>query len=252
MPAKRSGFRAMISSDWSECLAPCGPFDPLFFLYPDLRSPLTEIFRLYTSNRIPLGEAARRVRDMDLTVTEEQMDRYLESSFSTYTGVAALIEECLRRDILFMINTTAFRGYFQRIFSKGFLPGVPALAANPLIAYPGRGTDPGLFYEIMEIQDKPRRTEAAMNAFSIPAERVVLIGDSGGDGPHFEWGSSIGAFLIASMCKPSLDAYCTERDIPVNLRFGRCYQEGEARDIEAEGKYDFSELIPVIGRIAEP
>lgn len=29
-------YRAMISSDWNECLAPCGPFDAIAFTYPDL------------------------------------------------------------------------------------------------------------------------------------------------------------------------------------------------------------------------
>ena len=33
----------------------------------------------------------------------------------------------------------------------------------------------------------------------IPAERVIVMGDSGGDGPHFEWASQTGAFTIGSM-----------------------------------------------------
>lgn len=244
MTAKRNGFRAIVSSDWNECLAPCGPFDPLFFLYPELESPLNEIFRMYTSNRISLGEAVGRIRDrVVFPVTEGQMDRYLDSRFSTYRGVARLIKECLRRDILFMINTTGMTGYFQRIFSKGLLPRVPVVAANPLISYPARDTDPDLLYDIFEIHDKARRTEDAMRVFAIPPEKVILIGDSGGDGPHFEWGRSIGAFLIGSMTKPSLDAYCTAKRIPINLHFGR---RGGDPELEGEKETDFAALLAVI------
>lgn len=252
MIPKKTGFRAIVSSDWNECLAPCGPFDPLLFLYPDLESSLTEIFRMYTSNRISLGEAIRRIKHgVPLPVTEDQMDTYLASSFSTYRGVAGLIEGCLRRDILFMINTTGMTGYFQRIFTKGLLPRVPVLAANPLVSYPARDTDPDLLYDIMEIHDKARRTEEVMNAYLIAADKVILIGDSGVDGPHFEWGRSIGAFLIGSMTKPSLDAYCKEREIAINLRFGCSYQGGEERDIEGEKESDFAALLPVIDEIVE-
>jgi hypothetical protein len=31
-------YKGMISSDWNECLAPCGPFDPIAFAYPELKA----------------------------------------------------------------------------------------------------------------------------------------------------------------------------------------------------------------------
>jgi hypothetical protein len=250
MNAKKAAFRAVVSSDWNECLAPCGPFDPLLFLYPDLGSILTDIFRMYTSNRISLGQAADQIRNtVPLPLTEEQMDAYLDSSFSTYRGVGRLIEGCLRRDILFMINTTGMTGYFQRLLAKGYLPRIPVLASNPLVSYPPKETDPDLVCEILEIDDKARRTEEVMKMFSIPPGKVILIGDSGGDGAHFEWGRSMGAFLIGSMTKPSLDAYCKRRKIPIDLRFGRSYQEGEPRDTEGEKEVDFTSLLPVVEEI---
>jgi hypothetical protein len=219
----------------------------MLFHYPEFETRLTDVFRGYTSNRISLPEAGRRIKDMiPSPVTEDQMDAYLEDAFSTYRGVSRLMQECLRRDILFMIDTTATRGYFQRIFAKGLLPRLPVLASSPLLSYPAKETDPDLLYDIMEIQDKPVRTEEAMRANAIPADKVILIGDSGGDGPHFEWGRSIGAFLIGSMTKPSLEAYCSERCITIDLRFGRAYRPGENRDIHSEMETDFCELIPVI------
>jgi hypothetical protein len=30
--------KAIVASDWNECLAPCGPFDPIPFAYPRLAS----------------------------------------------------------------------------------------------------------------------------------------------------------------------------------------------------------------------
>jgi len=51
-------FNAVISSDWSECLSPSGPFDFIAFNFPQLALELDEIFRSYTGNRIPLGKPA--------------------------------------------------------------------------------------------------------------------------------------------------------------------------------------------------
>lgn len=31
-------YKVMISSDWSECLAPSGPFDPIAFVCPELEA----------------------------------------------------------------------------------------------------------------------------------------------------------------------------------------------------------------------
>ncbi len=33
-------YKAMVSSDWNECLAPCGPFDFISFAYPRLEAEL--------------------------------------------------------------------------------------------------------------------------------------------------------------------------------------------------------------------
>jgi hypothetical protein len=227
-------YKGIVSSDWNECLAPCGPFDPLLFLYPELEPSLTSIFRSYTSNRMSLREATRRIRDLvPLPVSAEQMDGYLAHSFSTYRGVPTLIEECTRRDLLFMINTTGMTGTFQRAFAAGLLPPVRALAANPLISYPAEKTDPHLLYEVSEITDKPIHTRAVMERFGMPGKKVFLIGDSGGDGPHFEWGKGVGATLIGSMVKPSLDAYCLQRGITLDLRFGDPGTEPDFRDLVA-------------------
>lgn len=240
-------YRAIVSSDWNECLAPCGPFDPILFLYPNLEGILSDIFRMYTSNRISLGEAIRKIGEtLPAPVTREQMDAYLEKSFLTYRGVSTLIEECLRRDILFMINTTGMMGYFQRVFAKALLPQVPSVAANPFISFPIERTDPPLRYRIEEIQDKARNTEHLTRSLGIPGNRVVLIGDSGGDGPHFEWGKSVGAFLIGSMTKPSLESYCLEKGILLDLRFGLSYKEGQERNLMQEMETDFALLIDSI------
>ena len=54
---KGMGFNAMISTDWNECLAPSGPFDPISFAYPYLSQELESVFRLYTGNKMTLGQA---------------------------------------------------------------------------------------------------------------------------------------------------------------------------------------------------
>ena len=136
-------FKALISSDWNECLAPCGPFDFISFSYPQLTRELEIIFRQYTGNRITLVEAVRQIQQfLPAPVTETQMDAYLDASFVTYAGVPELIEWCESQNILFMINTTGMIGYFQRIFAKNLLPAVPALSAHPMIRFAKNDTDP--------------------------------------------------------------------------------------------------------------
>ena len=116
-------YKAMVSSDWNGCLAPCGPFDFISFVYPEFKSELTAIFQQYTGNLITLGEAAKLIREMlPGPITPDQMDAYLDQSFTTFTGVPELIEWCASNHILFMLNTTGMIGYFQRIFAKTLLP----------------------------------------------------------------------------------------------------------------------------------
>jgi hypothetical protein len=101
-------YKAVISSDWSECLSPNGPFDPIAFNYPELEPNLKRIFRCYTGNTISLRTAIgeiERLLPKDLSVAK--MDAYLDAQFQTYKGVPELIQWCKSRDILFMINTTS-------------------------------------------------------------------------------------------------------------------------------------------------
>ena len=242
-----SPYRAMVSSDWSECLSPCGPFDCLAFIYPDLEEALSGIFRQYTGNRISLGQAADRIEELlPASLSPDQMDAYLDASFATYTGVPELIQWCLDNRILFMINSTGMIGYFQGVFARGLLPRVPVLSAHPMLRYPQCDTDPSKIYELHETRDKGCNTEAVAKAEAIPADRLILMGDSGGDGPHFEWGFKKGAFLIGSMTKVSLDSYCGERDIIINCRFGLDYSRDQEAGSEKELDINFKDLIPII------
>jgi hypothetical protein len=77
------------------------------------------------------------------------------------------------------------------------------------------------------------------------------VGDSGGDGPHFEWGTKKGAFLIGSMTKPSLDNHCHKNKIVINLRFGLDYSLEEKKDPQKELQVNFMDLAPVIEDIAK-
>jgi len=236
-------YRAIVSSDWSECLAPSGPFDPMSFNYPELEPELSAIFRDYTGNRISLGQATARIAELlPRPLSTEQMDAYLDASFSTYTRVPELIQWCLSKGILFMINTTAPQGYFQRVFDKGLLPRLPVVSANPMIRFTGPDDDHPQFLDIREIEDKPKNTQAVIRRWSIAADKVVLMGDSGGDGPHFRWGASAGAFLIGSMTKNSLETYCSAADITIHKRFGISYAAGRQRDPAKETEVDFMEL----------
>jgi hypothetical protein len=240
-------YNGMISSDWTDCLAPCGPFDPIAFAYPELEADLSGIFRQYTGNQIILSEATRRIDErLPKPITEKQMDEYLEASFVTYRRVIDLIQWCAKHGILFMINTTGIQGYFQRAMAKDLLPQRTVIAANPMISYPGHEME---MYEVREIEDKAKNTETVMRLYGIPPKRMILIGDSGGDGPHFEWGASVGAYLVGSMTKPSLESYCRKKEIKINARFGLTYSEGEKKDLEREMTVDFMGLVPVIEQV---
>ena len=240
-------YIAMISTDWNECLAPTGPFDPVTFTHPQLGPELEKIFRLYTANRITLAQAIKRLQDLlPEPLTQEQMDAYLDTHFRTYKGVPEFMNWCAENRILFMINTTAAIGFFQRVFAKGLLPRVPALSGHPIIHYPHAETDPSLICRLLEIDDKPKNTQQVAQAQGIPSNRIIIIGDSGGDGPHFEWGASVGAHLVGSMTKWSLENYCQERGIKIHSYFGLQYGKGEARDVEKEMVIDFFALKGVI------
>jgi len=237
----------MISSDWSECLAPSGPFDPIAFAYPGLEAELSGIFRLYTGNQITLSEATRRIGGLlPKPLGEKQMDAYLDASFITYRGVVDLVKWCKEHHVLFMINTTGMQGYFQKANAKGMLPPGIVVAANPMISYPGLVME---MYEVREIEDKAKNTAAVLQKYGIPAEKLIIMGDSGGDGPHFSWGASVGAHLVGSMTKPSLEKYCREKGIKINTRFGVTYSEGEKKDPKREMEADFMGLVPVIENV---
>ena len=247
MDPKRKTYRALISSDWNECLAPCGPFDFIAFTYPELKPHLDTIFKHYTGNLISLGDAVRQIQKLlPAPITEKQMDAYLNASFITYRGVAELIEWCLSNDILFMVNTTGMIGYFQRIFARGLLPHFPVLSAHPMARYARRRSDPDYIFALYEIKDKFANTEAALRTFNIPSARVIIMGDSGGDGPHFKRGAGINALLIGSMTKASLSKYCKQLNISIPIQFGISYADGEERDPQQEMQIDFRGLMPLI------
>jgi hypothetical protein len=240
-------FTAILSSDWSECLSPSGPFDFIAFAYPRTAPELEHVFRSYTGNLISLGQACLQIQKiLPGPITPEMMDAYLDRSYAVYRGVPELIEWCLAKGILFMLNTTGMIGYFQRVFAKGLLPVVPVLSANPLFRYPPCAGDPPVILDLHETRDKGRNTAAAAARAGVPAKRVIVMGDSGGDGPHFEWAHQAGAFIIGSMTKHSLATYCDQRGIPIGRRFGLAYGKDEARNVEREMAIDFRELTRTI------
>ena len=242
-----SSYKAIVSSDWNECLAPSGPFDFISFNFPQIGPQLSATFRRYTGNQISLGEAIVQIRQlMPDPIESELMDAYLDTAFTTYTGVPDLIEWCLSKNILFMINTTGMIGYFQRIFARGLLPRTPVISAHPMVRYPNDRGDPPQIYELFEIGDKAINTEAVIRSFGIASDRVILMGDSGGDGPHFEWGSKTGAYLIGSMTKSSLDGYCSKKKCRDRFtlwsrlrkrRYKKC-SKGNAGKLHGPGPYD--------------
>ncbi len=248
----RSKFNGLISSDWSECLSPNGPFDPYAFAFAHLKNDLERVFRSYTGNAITLQDAIRTIKEiLPSELTQDQMDAYLESSFSTYIGVPEFIQWCLDHDIMFMINTTSSQGYFQRAIHKGMIPEVPIIAANPITSFPSPLDGKRYALKVIEIDDKAKNTAQVMKDWSIPSERVIVIGDSGGDGPHFVWGHEQNAHLIASMAKNSLVNYCASRNITIERFFGVVYQPGQSRDLQLELQYNFMDLVPIVSEILD-
>lgn len=244
---KHRPYRAIVSSDWNECLAPSGPFDVISFLYPELEPQVKEVFRAYTGNRIALSEAMRRISGLlPYPITRSQMDGYLDACFETYRGVPELIEWCNQNDVLFMINTTGMQGYFERVFKRGLLPQVPVVSAHPIPRYRGEEGTTCRWYDLLEVEDKPKNTRAVMEGLGIGPDRVLLIGDSGGDGPHFEWGAKAGATLIGSMTKWSLQSYCDGKGIRIHRYLGPRYAKGEERAAEKERGVHFMDLVPQI------
>jgi len=242
-----NAYRGLISSDWSECLSPNGPFDFMSFVYPELRSDLASIFKQYTGNEIALSEAMKRCkRLLPAPVNADQMDAYLDEQFAHYTGVPELIEACLFRNILFMINTTGSMGYFQRVFCKKLLPRVSALSAHPGLVFPAGESDPKTLFELQEISDKPVNTALAAKKFQVSPQNILVMGDSGGDGPHFKWAHDQKALCVASMAKPSLKLFCAREHISIGHFIGISYQEGEPRRQTEEMQVDFRELVAFI------
>ena len=184
-------------------------------------------------------------RSLPAPITLEQMDAYLDVRFKHYTGVPELIESCLANNILFMINTTGSRGYFERAIAKKLLPGPTALSAHPEINF-GNTSDSYAYFALQEITDKPVNTEKVAKQFQIPPQNIIVVGDSGGDGPHFKWAAEQNAYRVASMAKPSLKAYCQKHTIEVNRFFGLSYEAGESRREADEMQVDFREAASVI------
>ncbi|MFH0824218.1 MAG: hypothetical protein V2B18_15810 [Pseudomonadota bacterium] len=251
MADNNRSYRAVFSSDWSECLSPNGPFDPISFLCPELAGEPADIFRRYTGNEIPLAAAWESIRALvPAPITMEGMDAYLEAEFKTYSGVRELIEWCDAHDVFVMINTTGSKGYFQRALAKNLLPHVPAVSANPLISFGQCGDDGRFACEVHEIDDKPRCTSSVLQSLGIPASKLVIMGDSGGDGPHFEWGASVGAVLVASMPKASLLKFCSDKGVSINRLFGVVYGPGEVRRLDEELSVDFMALREIIESVS--
>jgi hypothetical protein len=244
---RRHSYRGLISSDWNECLAPCGPFDAIAYHYPRLEKRLSAVFRAYTANKISLAEATRQVGVLlPQPLTPQQMDAYLQSAFAAYPGVVELMAWSSEQDICFMLNTTGAIGFFQRAFAKGLVPTIPVLSAHPMIRFAASRTDPPWILELSEISDKAGHTEQVARLLGIPITKIVLMGDSGGDGPHFRWGAARGARLLGCMTKPSLEEYCRRSRIKIDYRFGPSHREGHARDRRAGARVDFMQLSPLI------
>ncbi len=109
-------YKAIISSDWNECLAPSGPFDAIAFAYPELEPDLRNTFIRYTNNEISLTQACDNIRNLlPAPLSEGQMDGFLDRSFSIYSGVSDLIEWASGQQILFMINTTGMMGFLKEL-----------------------------------------------------------------------------------------------------------------------------------------
>lgn len=243
-------YHAIVSSDWNECLAPCGPFDYIAFTFPELKPALDDIFKRYTGNHITLKGAMKKVIGrLPEPVSAEQMDAYLDQAFTMYAGVAGLMKWCRSKEILFMINTTGAAGYFQRAMFKHLLSPLPVISAYPEPHYPKEASDPQKVYPLFETTDKAKHTEEVAQKMGIPLKRTIIMGDSGGDGPHFKWGAKKGAFLIACMAKPSLQQYCKGEDIQPDYFFGHTYSKGETIDHALEMGFNFMDLAEVIENV---
>lgn len=177
------------------------------------------------------------------------MDLYLEARFEIYKGVRRLIQWCHNHQILFMINTTGFMGYFQRMLAMSLLPPITALSAQSMLRYSKGSYDPERIVELIEIEDKATNTAAIAQMYQISSEKIVIIGDSGGDGPHFEWGAGVGATLVGSMTKTSLRAYCQGKGVLIDHLFGYTYSEGEKVSVEKECCVDFLKLSEIIAQV---
>lgn len=246
-------FRYLVASDWSECLSPNGPFGPLIHTWPELEPDLTRIFSAYTSNETSLSNAVEEIKALlpgELSV--EAMDAFLEEKFAAYANLPGLIHRCMEHGIAFMINSTGPIGYFQRALARGFLPEIPLLSAHPFLRYPSFKTDPEHVFELHEIEDKGKNTQAALNALGIPPHRAAVVGDSGGDGPHFTWAAENGALRVGVNPKASLERYCAERGITIHARAGTAYRPGQTRDPEAEARTDLNEVFDILLRELVP
>jgi hypothetical protein len=115
-----------------------------------------------------------------------------------------------------------------------------------MVRYPKNRSDPPHIYDLFETEDKANNTAAVIRSFGISSDRVILMGDSGGDGPHFEWGSKTGAFLIGSMIKLSLDEYCSKKNIKIDLRFGIDRTKDDKRNVREEMQVNFMDLATTI------
>lgn len=240
-------YLAIVSSDWNGCLAPCGPFDYIVFHFPQLKEAATKIFQSYTANRISLGQAMVKVsQQLPEPITPGHMDTYLDDAFRVYPGVIELMEWCASRRILFMINTTAVRGYFQRIFAKQLLPSVAVISAHPMITFQPQPVGSPQYIALDEIETKALNTEIIMKQNKIPYGRQILMGDSGGDGPHFQWGRGGKGFLIGCHTKPSLHRYCEEHAITLDLDFSIGEPAKRSKDDEDARGLDFRQLIDPI------
>jgi len=237
----------MVSSDWNECLAPCGPFDFINFINPEYSEKLSSLFSKYTGNKMTLVDVVKEI-DVLLKkpVNRKQLDSYLDKHFRTCKEVPEFIQWCRENDVLFMINTTGMIGYFQRVFANNLLPQIPALSASPFIKFTPGPKDPPMILELFEIEDKPKNTENILNQFDIPGEKLIIIGDSGGDGPHFKWGAESNAFLVSSMIKPSLRSYCSEHGIHVDKNIGPAQISSETAAHDIENDFNFMEIAPAI------
>lgn len=244
-------YIGMVSADWNQCLAPCGPFDVIAYHFKQLGTDLGAIFKRYTANAICLDDAIKQIKSLcPAPITEAKMDDYLARQFKTYAGVPELMTWCARHRILFMVNTTGMVGYFQRALAKDLLPALPVLSAHPVVMFAKGASDPALLYKLSEIPDKCTHTAAAAATFNISTDHIVVVGDSGGDGPHFQWAQSVGATTVASMAKPSLVKYCQRRGVTIQHQFGHTYAPDEPVNVEKEMGYNFMDLTDNIARVA--